>query len=217
MAIRKIIEIDEEKCTGCGLCIPSCAEGALQIVDGKAKLVKDIYCDGLGACLGECPEGALKIIEREADEFDEAATEEYLKSIGRETPSKVEEEDEEPPAPFQCPGSKTMSLGGKSEEAAEGGVAVPSRLCNWPVKIELAAPQAPFFKNASLLVAADCAPFAYGNFHNDVLQGKAAVIGCPKLSDGEDYIVDKAIELSGKDILKKKIVIGIKGNIVDKT
>jgi Pyruvate/2-oxoacid:ferredoxin oxidoreductase delta subunit len=238
MGIRKIIKIDEDKCTGCGLCIPGCAEGALQIVDGKARLVKDVYCDGLGACLGECPEGALSIIEREADEFDEKATQEYLKKTGR-----GHEEKKEKPV-FKCPSSQEATFAKK--EAPGELKDVPSALTHWPVKIELAAAKAKFFENADLLIAADCAPFAYGSFHNYLIRGRAVIIGCPKLNDndaylnkiaailkendiksvtvahmevpccfGLDYIVEKAIKLSEKDVKKKKIILGIKGNIVE--
>jgi len=246
MTVRKIIKIDESKCTGCGLCIPSCAEGALQIVNGKAKLVKDTYCDGLGACLGECPEGALTIIEREADRFDERVTEQHLKDIGRSV-KKGEEDSPEPPPlqkSFQCPSAHAISID-FSEEHKENVERVQSRLKNWPIKIELMAPNAPYLQNADLLIAADCAPFACGNFHNDIMKGKVTVIGCPKLNNGEaylnklmaiiksnnlksvtvahmevpcchglNYIVDKAIDLVGKSIEKKEIIIGVKGDIV---
>jgi len=241
MAIRKIIEIDEEKCTGCGLCIPSCAEGALQIVDGKAKIVKDMFCDGLGACLGDCPEGALKIIERDADEFDEAATEEHLKEMGRGA-STVDEDDEEPPALFQCPSTRAVNFDDKPEAAQASDV--PSALKNWPVKIELMGVKAPYLQGANLMIAADCVPFATGNFHQKLLKDHVVVIGCPKLSEGEayldkltaiikendlksvtvvhmevpcchglNYIVDKAIELADKNVTKKKVVVSIKGDI----
>ncbi len=244
MAIRQIIQIDEDKCTGCGLCVPSCAEGALQIIDGKAKLVSDVYCDGLGACLGDCPEGALKVIEREAVEFDEEVTEEHLKKIGREPMAAAEEEPSYEAPRFQCPSSQTATF--NENKSAAAGADVPSALTHWPVKIQLVAPQSPFLKNADLLIAADCAPFAYGNFHRDFMQGKVVIIGCPKLNDSELYykkildiikendlnsitvahmqvpccfglmhLVDEAVKASGKDIKAKKIVVGIKGDILE--
>ncbi len=139
MVKRKIIKIDEEKCDGCGLCIPACPEGALQLINGKAKLVSDRYCDGLGACLGECPQGAITFEEREAEDFDEEAVQEkaHLHSV----------------------------------------------LGQWPIQLMLVNPQAPYFQDADLVLAADCVPFAYANFHADFLAGKALAIGCPKLDD----------------------------------
>ncbi len=179
---RPIIEIDEEKCTGCGLCVPSCAEGAIAIVDGKAKLVKDIYCDGLGACLGDCPEGALTVIEREADAFDEKEVEAYL--------AKQKGESSEPVSLSSsvagCSGLservilKTDIVTGADEDAV-------SQLGHWPVQIKLVSPEAPFLKGADLLICADCVPFALPNFHSRYLKGKAVVVGCPKLDDLDFY------------------------------
>ncbi|MHC4661402.1 MAG: ATP-binding protein [Planctomycetota bacterium] len=184
---RKIIEIDEEKCTGCGLCVPSCHEGALQIVDGKAKLVKDIYCDGLGDCLGECPEDALHIIEREADEFDEKAVEEHLKN-------QAEEKAPEPPLPCGCPGSAMMNFTCDEAVKPEAPAAkMKSRLSQWPVQIMLVPPEAPFLKHADLLITADCVPFALPDFHENFLKGRRVLVGCPKLDDN-DYYTEKLTE-----------------------
>jgi len=217
--IRKIIKIDEEKCNGCGLCIPNCPEGALQIIDGKARLISDLYCDGLGACIGHCPEGAINIENREADEYDESnvmmnivkqgknvikahlehlkehnETEllkeaiDFLKERNLEIPldEKFIQEEKQKPALCACPGSKTMDF---------TGIEVPnnplsrqiSQLRQWPVQIMLVPPSAPYLKNADIIIAADCVPFAYANFHEDLLKGKVLLIGCPKLDDAEFY------------------------------
>jgi ferredoxin len=240
---RKIIEIDEELCDGCGQCVPSCAEGAIQIIDGKAKLVADIYCDGLGACLGECPTGALNIVEREAEDFDEEAVEEYLSS-------KVQEEKpEEATMACGCPSSQIQSFipSESRQEAHDPAVQenTVSALSHWPVQIKLVPPQAPFLKGADLLVAADCTPVAYPNFHRDFLKGKAVMIGCPKFDDVQEYIekfaaifktadiksvtvavmevpccqglpviVEKGMEIAGKKIPLEKVVIGAQGDIL---
>lgn len=186
--MRKIIEIDEEKCDGCGLCIPSCAEGALQVVEGKARLVKDIYCDGLGNCLGECPQDAISIVEREAEPFDEAAVDEYLKS---KKPSK-----EMPLADFSlCSASAAIrevskDSGSGSQDDSEYEVSdnePEAELSHWPVQIHLINPQARFLQNADLLIAADCVPFAYANFHKKFLAGRVLLVGCPKLDDTDAY------------------------------
>jgi len=188
--VRKIIEIDEEKCDGCGNCIPSCAEGALAIVDGKARIVKDLYCDGLGACLGHCPQGALKIIEREAVDFDEAAAHAHVARMKAEA---------EKPATLGCgcPGSAMMSLKPAAKAktsspcACMGGdepEAQASALTHWPVKIKLVPPQAPFLRGADLVVAADCAPVALAGFNPNVLEGKVVMIGCPKFDDVDAYL-----------------------------
>jgi NAD-dependent dihydropyrimidine dehydrogenase PreA subunit len=181
--IRKIVQIDEEKCDGCGLCVPSCAEGAISIVDGKARLAADNLCDGLGACLGDCPRDAIKIIEREADEFDESAVEKHLETV-RPQPAGAHH-----PAPAHahggCPGSRVMALAPKPSTAAAGPQ--QSRLAQWPVQLHLVPPTAPFLQNADLLIAADCVAFAHGGFHDTLLDGKALLIACPKLDDTGPY------------------------------
>lgn len=150
MVLRKIVEIDESLCNGCGNCIPKCAEGALQIVDGKAKIVKETYCDGLGACIGHCPQGAICVMERDAEKFDEKAVKEHL--------ARAYEKTSRTPAKPQ-----------------------------WPVKLNLVPRQAPFYDQANLLIAADCAPVAYHNLQKELLQGKRILIGCPKFEDARSY------------------------------
>jgi len=189
--IRKIVQIDEEKCNGCGLCVPACAEGAIKIVDGKAVLAADNLCDGLGACLGDCPQGAIRIIERDAEEFDEEAVAEHLKTTGRDPAHHA------PPAPQPhghhagtgCPGSRAMTFApppATGEQPADGKIA--SRLRQWPVQLHLIPTTAPSFQDADLLIAADCVAFAHGDFHRQFLEGKALVIGCPKLDDNNAYL-----------------------------
>ena len=176
MPLRQIIRIDEDKCTGCGQCIIDCAEGALQIVDGKAKLIGELYCDGLGACLGGCPTGALTIEEREADAFDETAVEELL--------AKHEKAG---PMPCGCPGSAMHSFEASSPAAAPTTQLEPSGLSQWPVQLMLIPPGAPFLVGADILVCADCVPFAMPNFHTRYLNGRAVLVGCPKLDDAAHY------------------------------
>jgi NAD-dependent dihydropyrimidine dehydrogenase PreA subunit len=190
--VRKIIEIDEELCDGCGNCVPSCAEGALEIIDGKAKVIADLYCDGLGACLGECPVGALKIIEREADEFDEEAVEELLAEKKKEEPLSM------PMASGGCPSARLQSFDPPAAAPASDPCGCAnqaatldqseSALSHWPVQIMLVPPTAPFLKGADLLVLADCVPVAYPNLHENFLKGKAVMMGCPKFDDAEHYI-----------------------------
>lgn len=193
--IRKIVQIDEDKCNGCGLCVPSCAEGAIRIENGKAVLAADNLCDGLGACLGECPQDAITVIEREADEFDEVAVEQHLTAIGRPAPAH---HAPAPAAPAQgqhghhggggCPGSRAMSFAPSEQPPAVApGTPRPSQLAQWPVQLHLVPTSAPYFQDADLLIAADCVPFAYADFHRDYLKGKALVIGCPKLDDNQFY------------------------------
>jgi Pyruvate/2-oxoacid:ferredoxin oxidoreductase delta subunit len=179
MALRNIIEIDEEKCDGCGLCVTGCAEGALQVVDGKARLVSEVYCDGLGACLAECPNDALQVVEREAESFDEKAVEEHL-ADGHEKPQAA-------PAvlPCGCPGSQVQEL--KPFAQTRVGPASASSLTNWPVQLHLVPTRAPFFKEASLLIAADCAGFTLTNLHERFLPGRALIIACPKLDETGPY------------------------------
>lgn len=186
--LRKIIEIDEELCDGCGQCVPGCAEGALQIVDGKARMVEDKYCDGLGACIGECPNGALRIIEREADDFDAEAVEQYLAEK-----EKAADKTEDTLA-CGCPSSQIQILsascpGTSSEPEKQVSVqGEPSALSHWPVKIRLIPANAPFLKQADLLIAADCVSVAYPSLHRDFMKGKTVMIGCPKFDETEPYI-----------------------------
>ena len=191
--MRKIIEIDEERCNGCGNCVVACAEGAIEIVDGIAKVIADKYCDGLGACIGDCPEDALKIIEREADDFDEAAVEELLK---KQSAQKAKKPDARPAGGCPSAAMKTFPMAAAGEQDLCGCSNQPvmkagkghSALGHWPVQIRLVPPGAPFLKNADLLIAADCVPVAYPNFHADFLAGKAVMIGCPKFDNAEENI-----------------------------
>lgn len=209
--IREIVKIDEEKCDGCGLCVPACAEGAIRIVDGKARLIADNLCDGLGACLGHCPKDAIIVEKRAADEFDEEAVEEHLKSTGRppQHPSTAASAGGCPSAQVQsfaapahgggCPSARLMSLD-KQPEPAEVASRRSSELRQWPVQMHLVPPSAPFLRDADLLLAADCVPFAYPDFHRDFLQGRALLIGCPKLDDGQAYLKKLTDILSQNDI-----------------
>jgi ferredoxin len=185
MAVRKIVSIDESKCNGCGLCIPNCAEGALKIIDGKAKLVKDIYCDGLGACLGHCPMEAINIIEREAADFNVQEVEEFLKEKKVEEKSKLNNQMDMHMG--GCPSSRMRMINRKAKEGETLNVKATSTLRQWPVQLSLVSANAPYFKGADLLITADCVPFAYANYHNDFLKDRAVVIGCPKLDDVSYY------------------------------
>ncbi len=244
--IRKIIHIDEELCTGCGQCVPSCAEGTLEIVDGKAKVVSDNLCDGLGACLGECPTGALSIEEREAEEFDEDAVEHRLADL-----------DSRKPAPKEtimacgCPSTQIMCFD-KAAPAAPADLPdiaplSESELSHWPVKIRLVPSNAPFLKDADVLVLADCVPAAYPDLHKKLIKGRAVMMGCPKFDDVQVYlekmekiirhggikrltavimevpccsglhtIIRKAREASGIRIPLTEIIVDRRGNIIEK-
>lgn len=215
MAIRKIIEIDEDLCDGCGNCIPSCPEGALQVIDGKARLVSDLFCDGLGACIGECPTGAMKVVEKEAQPYDERKVMEnivrqgpntikahlkhlkdheesgylnqaiqYLKEKGMKNPLESNEPTHHHSG---CPGARMMDFSARKPNQSGSNANLDSELRQWPVQLHLVHPGAPYFRNADILVSADCVPFAYANFHHDLLKGKALVIGCPKLDDTDAY------------------------------
>ncbi len=242
MATRKIVKIDEEKCNGCGLCIPNCVEGALQIVDGKARLMSEKFCDGLGACLGHCPQDAITVIEREAEDFDEKAVEVHLHEQKQAQPKP---EPQPTPVFGGCPSSRPMQFKTPNERAKTSSAARSvSQLTQWPVQLKLVSVNAPYFRDADLLVAADCVPFAYANFHQDFIKGKVVVVGCPKLDDIQYYTekltqiftsnpiqsvtvpymevpccfglvkaVEEAIEASGKNIPLKKIKISIRGEI----
>ncbi len=243
MAKRKIVKIDEEKCTGCGLCIPNCAEGALQIIDGKAKLVSEKFCDGLGACLGHCPEDAITIIEKEAEEFDEKAVEIHLHN--KQEPSQSYPKPHATPVFMGCPSSRPMYFK-TSEPRTDSEPTAPSvsQLTQWPVQLKLVPMNAPYFQEMDLLIAADCVPFAYANFHQDFLKGKTVVVGCPKLDDIPFYTeklteifktnsiesvtvvymevpccfglvmaTEEALTKSVKNIPFRKVKIGIRGDI----
>jgi Pyruvate/2-oxoacid:ferredoxin oxidoreductase delta subunit len=243
---RKIIQIDEQKCSGCGLCTTACAEGAIEIRDGKARLVSEIYCDGLGACLGECPEGALAVIERESQEFNPEAVEEHLKQKDKEVKQAQE------PMACGCPSQHIQMFAQgkerpphKAGDLRVGGAA--SALTHWPVQIRLVPPKAPFLQGADLLIAADCTSVAYPDFHARLLPGKTVLIGCPKFDNVEEYVqkfvdifkqasirsitvvdmevpccsklpalVHHALDLSGKDIPIHEVVVSVRGEILDR-
>jgi len=204
--IRKIVQIDQDKCNGCGLCVPSCAEGAIKMINGKAVLSADNLCDGLGACLGDCPQDAIKIIEREADEFDETEVEKHLQAIGK-VPEPVHDHGHGHGGHGGgCPGSRAMSFEPKAAPAAAEVGSRQSMLAQWPVQLHLVPTSAPYFQDADLLIAADCVPFAYADFHKDFLAGKAVVIGCPKLDDNQFYL-QKLTELFRNSALKSITVM----------
>ena len=192
--IRKIIKIDEDKCIGCGLCAAACHEGAIGMVDGKAKLLREDYCDGLGDCLPACPTGAITFEEREAPAYDEAAV----------LAAKAAKEAAEAPLPCGCPGSQSRTIE-RCDVAPAAPVAAASQLRQWPVQIKLAPPTAPYFNGAHLLVAADCTAYAYGNFHNDFIRNKVCLIGCPKL-DSVDYAEKLTAILTVNDIKSVTVV-----------
>lgn len=234
--IRRIIEIDKEKCNGCGLCANACHEGAIGMVDGKATLLRDDYCDGLGDCLAVCPTGAITFVEREAAAYDEGAVQANMAKKGK--------------TPCACPGSQSKLLevqekmAAKREEEATP-VAVPSRLRQWPVQIKLAPIKAPYFDGAKLLIAADCTAYAYGNFHEEFMKGKITLVGCPKLDmvdyseklteiikqndiqsvtivrmevpccGGMELAAKKALQASGKFIPWQVVTISTDGKILD--
>ncbi len=206
--IRKIIKIDEEKCNGCGNCIISCAEGAIELVNGIAHVIHDKYCDGLGACLGECPQDALEIIEREAEEFDEQAVEALLKGNENKPSPK---ENNSSALPCGCPSSHL-----KTFDAAGCGIQVPeslslpdekSALTHWPVQLRLIPPHAPFLQGADLLVVADCTSIAYPNFHRDFIRGRVVLMGCPKFDNQEMYQEKFTETFSRCDIKSVTIVV----------
>jgi NAD-dependent dihydropyrimidine dehydrogenase PreA subunit len=212
---RKIVRIDEDKCDGCGLCIMSCAEGALQIIDGKARLVSDKYCDSLGACLSECPQGAISIEERQAEPFDEEAVKRHLaerppapeQACG--CPSGAVKHSEIKDAlPCGCPSSSVSQFSAKAGEAAataECG-SQPSQLTHWPVQLTLVPPKAPFLQGADVLLAADCTAFACGGFHRDYLKNHALLVACPKLDDFQAHL-DKLSEILRQSDIRSLTVL----------
>lgn len=193
--IRKIIEIDQDKCNGCGACAAACHEGAIAMVDGKAQLMRDDYCDGLGDCLPACPTGAITFVEREAAAYDAAAVQ------------AAQAERKAEALPCGCPGTQSRALkpaaAVQAEPAARANAA--SRLGQWPVQIKLAPVNAPYFKDAKLLIAADCTAYAYGNFHEDFIAGRVTLIGCPKLDEG-DY-AEKLTEILRHNDIKSVTVV----------
>lgn len=176
--VRNIVQIDEEKCNGCGLCVSACAEGAIKLINGKARLVSESYCDGLGACIGHCPQGAITIEQREAAPFDEEATKAHL-GEQKKTPAQTS---------FVCLGLAAQQLRQKRGpgESVTGGAA--SELTHWPVQLKLVSSTAPYFADADLLLVADCVPFAMGDFHARFIKDRSIAVGCPKLDDAEFYI-----------------------------
>jgi Pyruvate/2-oxoacid:ferredoxin oxidoreductase delta subunit len=230
---RKVINIDEDKCNGCGLCIPNCPEGAIQIIDDKARLISDLFCDGLGACLGTCPEDAITIEEREAEPYSETKVMEniikggegtikahlehlrdhgemgllheavrFLKDSGMPVPMESVVASQQEPSACGCPGMKVMDFTDESagsKEAPEPGeiqaAPVKSALRQWPVQLQLLNPNAPYFKNADLLITADCVPFAHAGFHDRFLKGRILIILCPKLDRVIDQYIEKLAEI----------------------
>jgi ferredoxin len=195
---RQIIHIDEEKCNGCGQCVTACAEGALAIVDGKARLIKESFCDGLGACIGECPQDALVIEERVADDFDEVAVEEHLAQTDHAHAHDAEPE----PLACGCPGTMAEVLPKHESPCCDQATyeTPASELGNWPVQIHLLPMKAPYYQGAHLLLAADCVGFAHPGFHQGLLRGKTLAVGCPKLDDAGFYADKLAAILEGNDI-----------------
>ncbi|MEF8835924.1 MAG: 4Fe-4S binding protein [Candidatus Thermoplasmatota archaeon] len=229
---REIIKIDHEICDGCGECVKGCPEGALQVIDGKARLINEAFCDGLGACIGDCPKDAIEIIEREAEPYDEKTVVkniaeqgenvlkahlehlkehdqtdllneavEHLEELGIDNPIEMKEEKEE--EGHTCPGS---AVGQWENEGEEEEGRLSSRLQQWPVQLNLVPVQAPFFDDKELVIAADCVPFAYPNFHPDFLEDSSLIIGCPKLDDAEHY-VEKLTEIFKQNEIKRLKVV----------
>ena len=194
--VRKIIQIDEEKCNGCGLCAEACHEGAIGMVDGKAKLLRDDYCDGLGDCLPACPAGAITFVEREAAAYDKEAV--------RQNMRKKEQKQAET-LPCGCPGSQSRQIAREAVPETTCRTPSASQLRQWPVQIKLAPVNAPYFDGAHLLIAADCTAYAYGSFHQDFIRGKVTLIGCPKL-DSADYSEKLAEIIRNNDIRSLTVV-----------
>lgn len=234
--LRKIIKIDEDKCDGCGNCVPECHEGALQIIDGKAHLISDLFCDGLGACLGNCPPGALTIEEREAEPYDERKVMDYivkggtnviiahlkhlrdheefeylreglkyLREHGIENPLSSNDLEEKK-THCACPGSQEMIID-NDIESDDDETHRSSHLKQWPVQLHLVSPQAAYFKNSDLLLAADCCGFAYPDFHKDFLKGKSLAIACPKLDSNKQVYIDKLATMISESNLKSITIL----------
>ena len=191
--IRKIIKIDEEKCNGCGACAAACHEGAIEMVDGKAKLTREDYCDGLGDCLPTCPTNAITFEEREAPAYDEAAV------------LAAKEKKASAPLPCGCPGTQSKAINRDTCDCSTTSAPVSSQLRQWPVQIKLVPVNAPYFDGANLLVAADCTAYAYGNFHNEFIRGRITLIGCPKLDEG-DYTEKLTAIIKNNDIKSVTVV-----------
>ncbi len=207
--IRKIIKINEEKCNGCGACAAACHEGAIQMVDGIAKLIRDDYCDGLGDCLPACPVDAISFEEREALPYDEAAVEaaKVVRMI-KEQNAQANSENVQPKVlPCGCPGTQSKAIVRENAPQADTScaTAVKSQLSQWPVQIKLAPINAPYFNGANLLIAADCTAYAYGNFHNEFIKGRITLIGCPKLDEG-DY-TDKLTQIIATNDIKSVTIV----------
>ncbi|NPA24997.1 MAG: 4Fe-4S ferredoxin [Deltaproteobacteria bacterium] len=206
--MRKIIQIDEELCDGCGQCVPACDEGAIQVIDGKARVVAEKYCDGLGACLGDCPQGAISIVERMAEDFDPEAVEEYLKN--RKDNTAPDGSSQETLA-CGCPSTQMQTFASDSCGCGCGGdandAAVPvSALGHWPVQIRLIPAHAPFLQNADLLILADCAAVAYAGLHQNLLKNRIVMMGCPKFDDLPDY-EERFTEIFSKNMINSITVV----------
>jgi NAD-dependent dihydropyrimidine dehydrogenase PreA subunit len=192
MTVRNVVKIDEDKCNGCGKCVSACAEGAIKLINGKAKLISETYCDGLGACLGHCPQDAITVEKRECDDFNEQAVKKHLESEKNSSPLKG----------FVCPGTQAKQFTKKSSTKGD----VCSQLSHWPIQLKLVSTSAPFLKDTDLLLAADCVPFAMGDFHSKLLKDHSVIIACPKLDDNELY-VDKLSDMFKINNIKSVAVV----------
>jgi len=230
---RDVIRINEEKCNGCGSCVTGCPEGALQVIDGKARLISDLFCDGLGACIGDCPEGAIEVERREAEPYDEYKVMENIVKAGpnvtkahlkhlhehgqtkylnealdflKEKNIEIPDYEEEAPLACGCPGS-AMQVPEPKPASGESPQILSAELGNWPVQLQLLNPNAPYLKNADLLITADCVPFAYANFHQRFLKDKVLIILCPKLDKTIDEYVDKLSEIFTRQDIKSITIV----------